>query len=67
MRNGHPVIGCFALAAVIAGPLLMLGLAPLRELVPELAEQLRKVRLRERRARALRQAADVIDPPTPVR
>ena len=36
------------------------------QLFPELAEELRKVRPRERIARALRQAADIIDPPTPV-
>lgn len=41
----------------------VLDLTPLRELVSELAEELRKVRPRERVARALRQAADVIDPP----
>jgi hypothetical protein len=45
----------------------VLDLTPLRELVPELAEELRKVRPRERIARALRQAADAIDPQTPVR
>ena len=45
----------------------VLDLTPLRELVPELAEELRKVRPRERIARALRQAADVIDPQAPVR
>ena len=45
----------------------VLDLTPLRELVPELAEELRKVRPRERIARALRQAADIIDPQTPVR
>jgi hypothetical protein len=45
----------------------VLDLTPLRELIPELAEELRKVRPRERIARALRQAADVIDPQTPVR
>jgi hypothetical protein len=44
----------------------VLDLTPLRELVPELAEELRKVRPRERVARALRQAADIIDPQTPV-
>ena len=44
----------------------VLDLTPLRELVPELAEELRKVRPRERIARALRQAADIIDPQTPV-
>jgi len=42
----------------------VLDLTPLRELVPELAEELRKVRPRERIARALRQAADIIDPPS---
>jgi hypothetical protein len=41
----------------------VLDLTPLRELASELAEELRKVRPRERMARALRQAADVIDPP----
>jgi hypothetical protein len=45
----------------------VLDLAPLRELVSELAEELRKARARERVARALRQAADIIDPPGPVR
>jgi hypothetical protein len=45
----------------------VLDLTPLRELIPELAEELRKVRPRERIARALRQAADVIDPQTTVR
>jgi hypothetical protein len=45
----------------------VLDLTPLRELVSELAEELRKVRPRERVARALRQAADVIDPPEPIR
>jgi hypothetical protein len=44
----------------------VLDLTPLRELLPELADELRKVRPRERIARALRQAADIIDPPTPV-
>jgi len=43
-----------------------LDLTPLRELLPELVEELRKVRPRERIARALRQAADIIDPPTPI-
>ncbi len=42
----------------------VLDVTPLRELLPELVEELRKVRPRERLARALRQAADVIDPPT---
>ena len=41
----------------------VLDLTPLRELVSELAEELRKVPPRQRIARALRQAADVIDPP----
>ena len=41
----------------------VLDLTPLRELVSELAEELRQVRPRERIARALRQAADIIDPP----
>ena len=45
----------------------VLDLTPLRELIPELTEELRKVRPRERIARALRQAADIIDPQTPVR
>ena len=44
----------------------MLDLRPLRELFPELAEELRKLRPRERIARALRQAADIIDPRTPI-
>jgi len=44
----------------------VLDLTPLRELLPELAEELRKVRPRERIARALRQAADIIDPRTPI-
>ncbi len=44
----------------------VLDLTPLRELLPELVEELRKVRPRERIAHALRQAADIIDPPTPV-
>ena len=44
----------------------VLDLTPLRELVSELAEELRKVGPRERIARALRQAADVIDPPKPI-
>jgi hypothetical protein len=39
----------------------VLDLTPLRELFSELVEELHKVRLRERIARALRQAADVID------
>jgi hypothetical protein len=42
----------------------VLDLTPLRELLAELVEELQKVRARERIARALRDAADVIDPPT---
>jgi hypothetical protein len=42
----------------------MADLTPLRELVAELREEARNVRLRERIGRALRQAADVIDPPS---
>ena len=38
-------------------------LTPLRELLSELVDEARKVRARERIARALRQAADAIDPP----
>jgi len=38
-------------------------LTPLRELFTELVEELRRVRARERIARALRDAADIIDPP----
>ena len=45
----------------------VLDLTPLRELVSELTEELQKVRARERIARALRQAADIIDPPTSIR
>lgn len=41
----------------------MADLTPLRELLSELVEEARKVRPRERIARALRQAADIIDPP----
>jgi hypothetical protein len=44
----------------------VLDLTPLRELVSDLTEELRKVGPRERIARALRQAADVIDPPEPI-
>ena len=43
----------------------VLDLTPLRELVPELAEELQKIRLRDRIARALRQAADIIDSQPP--
>jgi organic radical activating enzyme len=45
----------------------VLDLTPLRELVSELTEELQKARPRERIARALRQAADIIDPPKPIR
>jgi hypothetical protein len=38
-------------------------LTPLRELLADLVEEARKLKPRERIARALRQAADVIDPP----
>jgi hypothetical protein len=41
----------------------MADLTPLRELLADLVEEARKVRPRERIARALRQAADIIDPP----
>lgn len=41
-------------------------LTPLRDLLTELVEELQKVKPRERIARALRQAADVIDPPPSV-
>ena len=45
----------------------VLDLTPLRDLLSELVEELRQLRLRDRIARALRQAADVIDsgPPNP--
>ena len=41
----------------------MADLTPLRELLADLVEEARKMRPRERIARALRQAADIIDPP----
>ena len=41
----------------------VLDVTPLRELVSELTEELRRVGPRERVARALRRAADVVDPP----
>ena len=44
----------------------VLDLTPLRELVSELTEELQKVTPRERIARALRRAADTIDPPKPI-
>ena len=53
--------------ANVGGEPGVLDLTPLRELIPELTQELRKVRPRERIARALRQAADIIDPQTPVR
>jgi len=43
----------------------MADLTPLRELLSDLVEEMRRVRLRERIARTLRQAADAIDPPVP--
>ena len=43
----------------------VLDLTPLRELLAELVEELSKLRLRDRMANALRQAADVIDSRTP--
>ena len=39
----------------------VLDLTPLRELLSDLAEELGKLRLRDRMARTLRQAADIID------
>ena len=39
----------------------VLDLTPMRELLSELVEELGKLRLRDRIARALRQAADIID------
>ena len=53
--------------ANIGGEPGVLDVTPLRELVSELREELQKVRPRERIARALRQAADIIDPPEPIR
>jgi hypothetical protein len=43
----------------------VLDLTPMRELLTELMDELGKLRLRDRIARALRQAADIIDPQTP--
>ena len=43
----------------------VLDLTPLRELLAELMDELSKLRLRDRVANALRQAADVIDSRTP--
>jgi hypothetical protein len=45
----------------------VLDLTPLRELVSELTQELQRVSPRERIARALRQAADIIDPPASAR
>ena len=41
----------------------MLDLTPLRELLAELMDELGRLRLRDRIARALRQAADIIEQP----
>ena len=43
----------------------VLDLTPLRELLSDLVGELQKVRLRDRVASALRQAADIIDSQTP--
>lgn len=43
----------------------MLDLTPMRELLAELVEEVSKLRLRDRIAQALRQAADIIDTQTP--
>ena len=43
----------------------VLDLTPLRELLYELVEEVRKLRPRERIASTLRQAADIIDSQTP--
>ena len=43
----------------------VLDLTPMRELLTELMDELGRLRLRDRIARALRQAADVIDTQTP--
>jgi hypothetical protein len=43
----------------------VLDLTPLRQMLSELVEELQKVRLRDRVAQALRQAADIIDSRTP--
>ena len=45
----------------------LLDLTPMRELLSDLVEELGKVRLRDRIAAALRQAADIIDTQTPNR
>lgn len=43
----------------------VLDLTPMRELLGELMDELGQLRLRDRIARALRQAADIIDSHTP--
>jgi hypothetical protein len=43
----------------------VLDLTPLRELLSELVEELQRLRLRDRIASALRQAADIVDSQTP--
>jgi hypothetical protein len=43
----------------------VLDLTPLRELLAELVDELSKLRLRDRVAHALRQAADIIESQTP--
>ena len=43
----------------------VLDLTPLLDLLSELVAELRQLRLRDRTARALRQAADIIDSQTP--
>jgi hypothetical protein len=48
-----------------AGEPGVLDLTPLRELLSELMEELGKLRLRDRIARSLRQAADIIDSQPP--
>jgi hypothetical protein len=45
----------------------VLDLTPLRDLLTEVIDELRKLRPRDRIARALRQVADVIDSQTPIR
>jgi hypothetical protein len=45
----------------------LMDLTPLRKLLTDLVEELDKLRLRDRVAEALRQAADVIDSRTPNR
>jgi hypothetical protein len=45
----------------------VMDLTPLRELLAELADELSQLRLRDRIANALRQAADIIDSQTPSR